>query len=88
MQHVLEELRRRVQDDGEGGDEVEQQHYLDDHPHDARGDGEDNVGLGVAAVRVVGDGRHGEVDDEQNCVSWKRVLAYLGKSKAVFASTY
>ncbi len=69
MQHVLEELRRRVQDDGEGGDEVEQQHYLDDHPHDARGDGEDNVGLGVAAVRVVGDGRHGEVDDEQNCVS-------------------
>ena len=65
-EEVLEDLGGRVHDDGEGGDEVDQQHHLHHRPLPPPRHGEHDVVLHEVAQRVVAGHRHREVDEEQN----------------------
>ena len=50
---------------GSSGDEVQQQHDLDDQADVTRGDAEDDVGLAVLAEGVEGREGHREVNEKQ-----------------------
>ena len=67
VEDVLEDLGRRIHDDGEGGDQVEEQHHLHHDPLPAPGHGQHDVVRDEARPQgVVAGHRHGEVDEEQN----------------------
>ena len=66
IQGELEELRGRIRQDGKGGDEVQQQHDLDDQADIAGRYAEDNVGLAAGAEGEIGSQSHREVDEKQH----------------------
>ena len=66
IQGELEELRGRIRQDGEGGDEVQQQHDLDDQADIAGRYAEDNVGLAAGAEGEIGSQSHREVNEKQH----------------------
>ena len=65
IQGELEELRGRIGQDGKGGDEVQQQHDLDDQADIASRYAEDNVGLAAGAEGEIGSQSHREVNEKQ-----------------------
>ena len=66
VQDELEELRRRVRDDREGGHQMEQQANLDDQTHDAGADAQNHVILHLIPECEVGSGAHGQVNQKQD----------------------
>ena len=66
IQGELEELRGRIRQDGKGGDEVQQQHDLDDQADIAGRYAEDNVGLAAGAEGEIGSQSHREVNEKQH----------------------
>ena len=65
IQGELEELRGRIRQDGKGGDEVQQQHDLDDQADIAGRYAEDNVGLAFRTEGVIRSQSHREVNEKQ-----------------------
>ena len=66
VEDLLEELGRRVGDDGVGGDEVEQQHDLHSHLLPASRHDQHDVVLHLVTQSKVAARGHGHVDTEQN----------------------
>lgn len=67
VKEVLQNLCRWVHDDGEGGDQVEQEHHLHGDLLPAPGHGQhDVVGDEARPQGVVASNRHREVDEEQD----------------------
>ena len=54
IEHLLKELSWGVGDDGEGSDEVEKQHDLDQHLHPTARHRQDNVVLHLGQIYVLG----------------------------------
>ena len=52
IEHLLKELSWGVGDDGEGGDEVEKQHDLDQHLHPTARHRQDNVVLHLGQIFI------------------------------------
>ena len=66
LEQLLEELGRRVGDDGVGRHEVEEQHDLHHHPLPAMGHRFHNVVLHVGSKSKVAASSHGEIYEEEN----------------------
>ena len=66
IQGELEKLRGWIRQDGKGGDEVQQQHDLDDQADIAGRYAEDNVGRAAGAEGEIGSQSHREVDEKQH----------------------
>ena len=67
VKEVLQDLRWRVHNDGEGGDQVEQKHHFNSDLLPAPGHGQhDVVGDEACPQGEVAGNRHREVDEEQD----------------------